>query len=78
MTMPEFTAEASIYKTNGQYATGVSGQASGMHGAVRLAQSDSCNCGHLWGCAKNRCECECPDGYSGRCTNPCCHNCAYQ
>jgi hypothetical protein len=79
MNIPGFTADASVYKTKGHYMSVVSNGASGVSGGVQLAQWD-CGCGHLWGCAKNRCECGCPDadGYTGICHDPCCRECFRQ
>jgi hypothetical protein len=77
MDMPGFTADASLYKMKGRYATTASYGASEMSRAVRLAQGDDCNCNRLSGCARKRCYCECPDadGNSGICVGSCCRYC---
>jgi len=79
MNMPGFTADASVYKTKGCYASTASYGASQMNGAVRLAQGDDCNCDRLSGCARKRCYCECPDadGNSGICVGSCCKFCTW-
>jgi hypothetical protein len=64
MTMPGFTANASVYKTNIQYqANSMRNYGSGTRDGVTLAAIDPCaHCGLLPGCARFRCFCICNDG----------------
>lgn len=74
MTIPGFTAEASVYKVNGRYyTTSLPNQVSRISEGVGLAQWEECDyCRRLTGCARRSCNCECRGGI---CYGSCCRYC---